>query len=259
MCRLAAYLGPPIGLEEFILSPDHSLYRQSWQSREMAEAVINADGFGFVWWNEARAESYINTRPIWSDSNLPSLARNLASHGWLACVRSATPGQSIHEGNTQPFISSDGWAFMHNGLLGGFHKDLRESFHRHLPAETFVQLQGDCDSEYWFMLLRRHMDKEDTIPDAMRAAGNELQRMLPDKQRALLNTVLSDGKDMFICRHALHDKCPSLYYRIGGDGFSGAAICASEPFDQSDSWQAVPEHSVLHLRAGEIVSRQTLD
>lgn len=49
MCRLLAYLGKPILLEELILKPEHSLLVQSYQPKELEVALLNADGFGIGW------------------------------------------------------------------------------------------------------------------------------------------------------------------------------------------------------------------
>ncbi|MFB3089839.1 MAG: class II glutamine amidotransferase, partial [Gammaproteobacteria bacterium] len=69
MCRLAAYIGPEISLGRFLMEPSHSLLRQSWEPKEMDEAVLNADGFGFGWVNQSnKAAIYTNTYPIWSDT-----------------------------------------------------------------------------------------------------------------------------------------------------------------------------------------------
>lgn len=46
MCRFAAYLGPEIALDRFLLEPGHSLVRQAAAPKEMHGALLNADGFG---------------------------------------------------------------------------------------------------------------------------------------------------------------------------------------------------------------------
>ena len=124
MCRLAAYLGPEISLGRFLMEPAHSLYRQSWEPKEMDEAVLNADGFGFGWVNPSKQTAvYTSTQPIWSDTNLASLSNSLHSRYWLANVRSATPGQQITQTNThpsQPIIpyGAKSGSRTHNLLLG---------------------------------------------------------------------------------------------------------------------------------------------
>jgi glutamine amidotransferase len=44
MCRLLGYIGEPIILEDILLKPAHSLLVQSYQPRELREALLNADG-----------------------------------------------------------------------------------------------------------------------------------------------------------------------------------------------------------------------
>jgi len=78
MCRLAAYLGPAISLQQFLIDQPHSLYKQSWEPQELKYAKLNADGYGFGWYNrESAACTYTNPAPIWSDNNLPALAATL--------------------------------------------------------------------------------------------------------------------------------------------------------------------------------------
>ena len=96
MCRLAAYLGPAVLLEEFIHHGSHSLYEQSWRPQQMTEASLNADGFGVVWHDQQQQlRAYRDARPIWNDPNLPDLTAVLSSDLWLGYVRSATPGQGL--------------------------------------------------------------------------------------------------------------------------------------------------------------------
>ena len=47
MCRLAAYLGPAIALEDIIIAPPHSLIMQSKATLE-AKLTVNGDGFGIA-------------------------------------------------------------------------------------------------------------------------------------------------------------------------------------------------------------------
>ena len=51
MCRLLAYLGPSIALNRLISEPEHSLVVQSYAPREMTSGRLNADGFGFAWYD----------------------------------------------------------------------------------------------------------------------------------------------------------------------------------------------------------------
>ena len=246
MCRLAAYLGPPILLKQFLFDPPHSLVRQSWAPREMDEAVLNADGFGFGWYTDhQQPATYLNTKPIWSDCNLAGLASSLTCGIWLACVRSATPGQMTGLVNTQPF-TNDQLLFMHNGLIRDFNPEYRVKFHNILKGEIQAGINGHTDSEYLFALLRQEISLK---PEA--DLGTQLGHCLDQitnlfgHATVLLNFIVSDGSRIFITRHALNGQSPSLYYAVNADLFTDAVVVASERLTQDSCWHAVPDHSLM--------------
>ncbi len=133
MCRLAAYLGPAISLQQFLIDPPHSLYRQSWEPRELKYARLNADGFGFGWYDpDGEPAKYTHSAPIWADANLPALARSLHNTLWIAEIRSATEGNPVHALNTAPFCA-DRRLFIHNGFISDFHHQVRPRMLQLLP------------------------------------------------------------------------------------------------------------------------------
>ena len=90
MCRLLAYAGDPIYLEELVCKPQHSLVRQSLQAEE-AVVVTNGDGFGLGWYADRhergeRSEPgiYRKVTPAWSDENLLNLCSMVRSHLFFA-------------------------------------------------------------------------------------------------------------------------------------------------------------------------------
>lgn len=246
MCRLAAYLGPEISLGRFLMEPSHSLFRQSWEPKEMDEAVLNADGFGFGWVNQSnKAAIYTNTYPIWSDTNLTSLSDALRSRYWLANVRSATPGQQITQTNTQPF-KIDQILFTHNGYIENFNPKIRSSFHDILDPSIQAGIQGNTDSEYLFALLRQQLIE---TPDIIQGIRNMLSGIsdIITEEKVLLNLIVGDETRFYVLRHAINGQCPTLYFSIDEDIFPGAIIIASEALTESGKWQAVPEHSVTTI------------
>lgn len=247
MCRLAAYLGPPIRLDEFLLKPPHSLVVQSYRPQEMRHGTLNADGFGFGWYTE-RGESavYTSTLPIWSDTNLSGLGISLASRLWLANVRSATPGQAISQANTQPFVEGR-LMFLHNGLVRRFAETLRPRLHRDLPPAIQAGIAGNTDSEYLFAMLRARRAEHpgEPLPETLAAALRTLADWGPEG--ALLNIVVSDGERVCAVRHALGEECPSLYYSSRVADWPGACVLASERLSEAADWVPVPEHHLLVL------------
>lgn len=254
MCRLAAYLGTEISLSVFLQEHEHSLIQQSWAPKEMQDGTLNADGYGVAWLADNNIpSSYKNVLPIWSDTNLDSLGRSLSSQLWLANVRGATPGQGISESNTQPFIK-DNLIFTHNGSLNPFNNITKARFLDILPNTISAGITGDSDSLYLFALLQHHLQKQDSISNAIISTMNDLKSICSDSVSALLNIVLSDGDSLYACRHALNANCPSLYYLIKEDN----VWLASEPLSPNDAWISFPEHSFIRFNRSGVIEDYNL-
>jgi glutamine amidotransferase len=252
MCRMAAYLGPSIRLEQFLLHPPHNLVEQARNPKETCYTKVNADGYGFGWYTEEGLPAvYLNPMPIWSDPNLPHLARTLTSDLWMANVRSATGGLPTGYMNTQPF-QDDALLFMHNGFIRQFSSGVRPILHRYLDPSIQASIRGNTDSEYLFALLRHLLFTDDSlaIEDAI-GAMFELLEGWAGKVPAMLNLAISSGECLYAARHALNEVCPSLYYTTDEDSFPGAQLIASERLTDAEFWQAVPEHSILVLDPDE--------
>jgi glutamine amidotransferase len=248
MCRIAAYLGEPVALSRFLLDPPHSLEVQGWSPQELKYTTLNADGFGFAWYDETDTPTvYVNPAPIWSDPNLPQLARALKSPLWLASVRSATPGIPVNHVNTQPFVD-DEFLFDHNGLIDDFHGAVQQRMMQQLAPELLATVRGNTESEYLFAALRQLLNDNPDLP--VETALAELMDNIAswaEGNRCLLNLVVSDGERLYAVRHALGDDCPSLYYTTDDEMFPGAQLIASERLTESSFWQSVPEHQILIL------------
>ena len=247
MCRLAAYLGRELSLQTFLLDPTHSLIKQSWAPREMTEAVLNADGFGFGWYpGHQKATTYLNTHPIWSDINLTGLAASLNSHLWMACVRSATPGQMTGLNNTQPFIHGN-LLFMHNGYLRDFRESCLMRFNEYLDPVIRAGINGNTDSEYIFAIFRQlYNETGKDSASAIRKTVSVINDLAGDIP-ALLNIIISDGTTIHALRHAINGKCPSLYWINNSTAFNGGSLVASEPLNEEGNWQVFPEQQILTL------------
>ena len=248
MCRLTAYMGTEISLSEFLLEPEHSLVKQSWAPKEMLEGTINADGYGIAWLSDNIPCTYKNVLPIWSDTNLEGLGRSLISSLWLANVRSATPGQGISETNTQPFIKEN-LIFTHNGCLKPFDKDIKSRLLTCLSNDITPEITGDSDSIYLFALLQQHLITEKNIICAIINMMQELKTICSDDVSALLNLIISDGKTLYACRHAINNDSPSLYYSLNENNVT----IASEPLTENDDWISFSEHSLISFNDSGII------
>jgi len=252
MCRLAAYLGPAIPLQQFLLEPPHSLYRQSWEPRELKYAKLNADGFGFGWYDpDDTPTAYTSALPIWSDSNLPGLARTLTAPLWLAEVRSATPGNPVHQFNTAPFCDTQ-HLFTHNGFIRDFHHCAQPEISALLSPDIAAGIRGNTDSEYLFACLRQLLldDPAAGLPQALHRLFSLLAELV-STQPALLNIIVTDGVRLYATRHGINHECPSLYYTTDDQLFPGGQLIASERLTGDDFWQPVPEHHLLTIGPDE--------
>ncbi len=249
MCRMAAYLGPDIRLDQFLTRPPHSLVVQSYAPQELVYAKVNADGYGFGWYNDAQQPChYRSPMPIWSDPNLDNLGRGLASSLWLGFIRSATEGSSINHENTQPFYD-DELLFMHNGYIENFNSHVRRKISDYLSNDIHAAIQGTTDSEYLFALLRELLNNnvELSIEEACAEMQRLLARWLGDETKALLNFIVSDGELLYAIRHGINHDSPSLYYTTDDERFPDAQLIASEPMTSQELWLPVPDHHILIL------------
>lgn len=248
MCRIAAYIGPPIHLQQLLLDPAHSLYKQSWQPQELQYAKLNADGYGMAWFgDDDRPARYTSELAIWNDHNLPHLACNLRSPVWLCNIRSATPGNAHHAINAQPYCNG-ATLFTHNGYLGGFPGPTRRQLLDALTDEAHDAIAGTTDSEFLYALI--NSTAGETLGTQLAAALTRLGDMCGDAA-SLLNMVLADSRQLVVARHAVAGQCPSLYVSDAHPDFPGGWVVASERFDDDPSWQAVEPHQMLALKPGQ--------
>jgi glutamine amidotransferase len=251
MCRIAAYLGPTIRLEQFLLAPAHSLMIQSWAPKEMKEANLNADGFGFGWYDDDGIPAiYTNPMPIWTDPNLAGLGRVLSTDLWLAYVRSATRRMDVSHANTQPF-ASDELVFTHNGYIDQFGETLRHHIRHALTTECEKTIHGNTDSEYIFALLRQQLLQNNDLEIAIRQLLKLLNKWAGEI-RLLLNFVIAANDRIMATRYAINGEPPSLYYCIDEPDFPGARLVASEPLTAWNNWITIPgQHMLVVGRDGE--------
>ncbi len=246
MCRLLAYLGPPLLLDRLISEPEHSLVVQSYAPRHMTSGVVNADGFGIAWYDPDRRErpfTYRNILPIWSDTNLSSLGEYVVSGCVLANVRSATRGQSLDMSNTQPFYA-EAVTLLHNGFVEDFQATLRRVLRNALDDEAFGIIRGTTDTEHLFGWLIHHVKTAPTLADGLAAGLHALVDLAPDTAMTL-NFILSDGREVTASRFARGMAPPSLFYLSGHERYPGATLIASEPLFDESAWTSCPENSII--------------
>jgi glutamine amidotransferase len=246
MCRLAAYLGEPLFLEELIAKPQHSLMRQSLRADE-SKVVTNGDGFGIGWYGD-RAEPgvYREVTPAWSDDNLLALSQTLRSRLFFAHVRAATAG-GIARQNCHPFRHGQ-WLFMHNGQVGGY-AQLRRTMEGWLSDEFYAERRGATDSELLFLLTMTRMRAGAAPDEAVLWVLDDTMNLMRERgisQPLRFAAALADGERFFAFRIATDGKPPTMYLRRCKSG----VIVASEPLAEDEpGWHMLPDGAVATVDA----------
>jgi glutamine amidotransferase len=241
VCRLLAYLGPPVTLQALLFDPPHSLHEQSWAPQAQRSGVVNADGVGVGWYDlDRRPEParYRAARPMWSDRSLASLAGVVVSTAVLAAVRSATPPSATEETSTPPFVDGP-WLFAHNGSVTGFRDGVGTRLRRSLSEHRDAGIGGTSDSEVLFALFLDRVD--DGMP--AREALASVVDAVDAEDGGYLTMIAMDG--------------PRLVAVTAGDPLhvlaTGASITlASEPFDDDGRWEAIPDGSLIEATAADL-------
>ncbi|MFC7646156.1 ergothioneine biosynthesis protein EgtC [Streptosporangium lutulentum] len=221
--------GRPRTLASLIHEPEYGLLRQSYAPRLQCHGTINADGFGMGWYDAALEEPvrYRRAVPIWTDANLPPLARVARSGSLLAAVRSATVGMPIEETATAPF--SDGtWLLSHNGRVA-----------REAVRELADDAASSCDSAWLAAAVFERRRAGHPLGDALAEVVTHAGVKDPE---ARLNLLACDGTSL-----AATVWGDTLFLRRG-DG----VLVASEPLDDRPGWQAVPERTLVLVSSGDV-------
>ncbi|MFL6122912.1 ergothioneine biosynthesis protein EgtC [Actinophytocola sp.] len=229
MCRHLAYVGEPVRLADLLLTPPHSLLRQSWAPCDMrGGGTVNADGYGIGWYTGGADPVRLRRAgPMWTDAALPGLASSVVTGAALAAVRSATIGMPVVETACAPFTSGP-WLFSHNGLVRGWPSSVAGLAER-LPVTDLLLMDAPTDSALLWLLLRARLTAGEEPADAVASVVTEVAAAAPDSR---LNLLLTNGSAI-VATAWTH----ALWVRA----LPGAVVVASEPYDEDPSWHEVPD------------------
>ncbi|MFI8438185.1 ergothioneine biosynthesis protein EgtC [Streptomyces sp. NPDC079020] len=234
MCRHIAYVGQPVSLGEIVLSPPHSLVRQSWEPRRQRFGTVNADGFGVGWYADGDPVPgrYRRRGPVWGDETFTDLARVVRSTALLAAVRDATEAGADGEAAAAPFAAGR-LLFSHNGVVRGWPGSMTD-LAATLPPAELLALTARCDSALIWALVRHRTARGDAVPQAVADTVGEIAAAAPGSR---LNLLLTDGS--VVVGTAWGD---SLWYLHVP---ARRTVVASEPYDDDPRWQEVPDRTLL--------------
>ena len=233
MCRHLGYLGPPIPLSTVLFDPPHSLAHQSWAPLDMRRGgTVNADGFGVAWYPDGRDPvRYRRGSPLWTDLDLPALARATVAGAIVAAVRSATVGMPVVENAAAPFLDGR-WLFSHNGAIAGWPDSVAPLAAR-LPIRDLLTLDAPTDAGLLWALVRHRLREGVEPAKAVLDTVTAVAAVAPGSR---LNLLLGDGATLVATTlgHALS-------VRTGAD----SVLVSSEPLDDDPAWQPVPDRRLV--------------
>ncbi|MDP1602569.1 MAG: class II glutamine amidotransferase [Legionella sp.] len=243
MCRLVAYLGSDILLEDVVVKPVNSIVMQSLHARE-STIPTNGDGFGLGWYapeiNPFPA-LFVSIFPAWNDNNLLHLTAKIKSPCFFAHVRAASVG-GINPYNCHPFIYKQ-WMLMHNGHIQDF-VAVKRHLRRLLDDDIYNWIQGETDSEHLFALFLQLSKGKDltnlaVVVEVLEATLYEIELLVKQYGKpgpSFYNICLTDGERMVASRYCT-DKAlqpESLHYLAG-------QFVTSEDDYQHDRQSPIPE------------------
>jgi ergothioneine biosynthesis protein EgtC len=266
MCRLMAYKGTSILLDELLYKPKNSLINQSINARELEEP-LNGDGFGVGWYSHHISHepaTFVSLNPAWSNRNLRNLAPKIQSDCMLAHVRAASVGE-VSEANCHPFQYRE-LLMAHNGGVENFGR-IKRDIRAQLSDELYNWIKGQTDSEHIFSLLVNRLNTEhhefsaDAVTDAFEYTFHHVKSLMKKHgihEEAYLNMVVTNGHFIVATRFVTDDKAEplTLYHSEGSryvveDGMSRmeapkdddeAVLVVSEKLTDDSHWTMIPKN-----------------
>lgn len=266
MCRLMAYKGTSILLDELLYKPKNSLINQSINARELEEP-LNGDGFGVGWYSHhisPEPATFVSLNPAWSNRNLRNLAPKIQSGCMLAHVRAASVGE-VSEANCHPFQYRE-LLMAHNGGVENFGR-IKRDIRGQLSDELYNWIKGQTDSEHIFSLLVNRLNTEhrefssDAVTDAFEYTFHHVKSLMKKHgihEEAYLNMVVTNGHFIVATRFVTDEKAEplTLYHSEGSryvveDGMSRmeapkdddeAVLVVSEKLTDDSHWTMIPKN-----------------
>jgi glutamine amidotransferase len=274
MCRLLAYMGSPIVIDNLLYQPKNSLVNQSINAKELEEP-LNGDGFGIGWYvPEVNNEpvTFVSVNPAWSNRNLRNLAPKIKTECFVAHVRAASVGE-VSESNCHPFQYKN-LLMMHNGGVEHFGK-IKRKIRQPLTDELYNWIKGQTDSEHIFAYLLHLLKPSngsvtpESVMGAFEKTFTDLKEMMRETgitDAAYLNMMFTDGNFFVGTRYTTDPKeeALTLYHSEGGryvveDGISQmvapqdddqAVLVVSEKLTEDPHWTLIPSNHFVVVDKG---------
>lgn len=273
MCRLVAYLGHEVLLEDVLVKPINSIIMQSLHARE-SKWPTNGDGFGVGWYAPDISPNpalFKSISPAWNDNNLLNLTAKIKSPAFFAHVRAASAGGVTHY-NCHPFRHGP-WMLMHNGEISNF-MDVKRHLRHLLDDDIYNWIQGETDSEHLFALFLQFSKGKDlsNLSDVAGLLHDAFEQIIllteefSEPGPSYFNVCLTDGHRLLATRYCTDKNLSpeTMHYSVGsrfvvrdgryhmlrGQGKSGGLLVTSERLtDFEAEWHDVPVNHLMMVEA----------
>jgi glutamine amidotransferase len=270
MCRLyGLHANEPTKVECSLVYAQNALMMQS---RADLRGSSHSDGWGIGFYENSLPTIERRELAAYRDLFFSATAERVYSKTVVAHVRNATVGRASLA-NTHPFTHHR-WTFAHNGTVRPI-GELRPRLEEETEPSLLDQRRGDTDSELAFLWLLSRMSEARICLDGERAEPEQVAEVLAEAVRlldersvaagaerpAMLNFLLTDGVSLvasrwhrtlhWLDRVGVHDCeiCGIPHIHHDSERHYRAVVVASEPITR-ESWQEVPDHSVLVVDQG---------
>ena len=188
MCRVLAYIGPEIPLEDLLMKPENSLINQALDPERHPE--LQLAGWGFGAWGQHLLkpdEPFIYRRPMaaFYDDNVSRMLPSIQASTVLAHVRAAAYDAKavLVDENCHPFsFEGTPWIVAQNGYLPGW-QILQRELLPHCKDEYLKQMLGTTDTEFIYVLLLSLL--ESNGDEDVQRAVEELLRLIAAAMKTL--------------------------------------------------------------------------
>jgi glutamine amidotransferase len=263
MCRIAAYLGPPVRASILINESPHGLTDQSRNARLMTDSRVAGDGWGVGWFSPEAGPTpglLKSILPLWSDENAKTATHAIRSGSVVGHIRYASPNIETCFINTPLYVLDDHlWTI--NGELQPWPGPLSKALRDRLDPDHEADLRGATDGEMLGALWRthfRHTEERDPAA-ALRSMLREARDLVRGHDGEIkANLILAGASEVLAVRYAEPGEPNTLYYMADRRRWHGGSVVASEPLDDGPGWHKVGPDTLVRV-GGRGVSLEPLD
>src|SRR4051794_19329032 len=220
MCRIAAYLGPPVRPSELLHEAPYGLTDQSRNARQMTDSSVAGDGWGVGWFCPDAGPTpglLKSILPLWSDENGKTATHAILSGSVVGHIRYASPNIETCFINT-PLYALDDHLWTINGELKPWPGPLSKALRDRMDPDHEADVRGATDGELMGALWRTHFRRTDCRDAA--AALRTMLREVRDLARehdgeVKTNLILAAHTEVLAVRYAEPAEANTLYYLEG--------------------------------------------